>query len=265
MDLPADSSTSEQPEMTAADWAMLAVALTLPTLVTWVYFVALADVPSAVQQGAYGLGKIVQFALPVIWVWFIGSRWKGRWPSLRPSVAPSLPPSPGPWYQHVLLGLAFGLALMVAMAGLYYFALKPAGLFTGPMKEVQDKVASFGIHSVASYIALAAFYSLAHSLLEEYYWRWFVFHHCCRNLTPAAAIGLSSVGFAAHHVLLLGTYFRYDSPLTWLFATAIVIGGVFWAWLYRRSGSLLGPWLSHALVDAAIFVIGWDLVRLSLS
>ena len=27
-----------------------------------------------------------------------------------------------------------------------------------------------------------------------------------------------------------------------------------WAWLYHRSGSLLGPWLGHALVDAAIFV-----------
>jgi hypothetical protein len=30
--------------------------------------------------------------------------------------------------------------------------------------------------------------------------------------------------------------------------------------LYRRSGSLYGPWLSHLLVDAAIFWIGYDLV-----
>jgi hypothetical protein len=32
-------------------------------------------------------------------------------------------------------------------------------------------------------------------------------------------------------------------------------------WLYRRSGSLLGPWLGHLLVDALIFTVGWDLVR----
>ena len=27
-----------------------------------------------------------------------------------------------------------------------------------------------------------------------------------------------------------------------------------------ESGSLLGPWLSHCLIDAAIFLIGYDLV-----
>ena len=30
--------------------------------------------------------------------------------------------------------------------------------------------------------------------------------------------------------------------------------GAAWAWIYHRSGSLLGPWLSHLLIDAGIFV-----------
>jgi membrane protease YdiL (CAAX protease family) len=249
------SLTAELPA-TRADRVMLAIALTLPTLVTWLYFVALADQPTAVQQWAYGVGKVVQFALPVLWVWCV----VGRGLPERRSAPAQVPPGRRD-LLNVGLGLAFGLAVMGAMAGLYYFCLKPAGLFDGPMLAVREKVASFGVHSAASYMALAAFYSLGHSLLEEYYWRWFVFGHCCRSLKPATAVLLSSVGFAAHHVLVLGTYFGYGSPLTWLFTAGIVIGGAFWAWLYRRSGSLVGPWLSHALVDAAIFVIGWDLVR----
>ena len=60
--------------------------------------------------------------------------------------------------------------------------------------------------------------------------------------------------------LILGTYFGWTSPATWLFSLAIAIGGAAWAWLYHRSGSLVGPWLSHLLVDAAIFVIGYHLV-----
>ena len=240
------SLTAELPP-TRADRVMLAIALVLPMVVTWLYFVALANQPTAVQQWAYGVGKVVQFALPVLWVWLA----LGRKPRLgRPSL------------RGVGIGLMFGLAVMGAMAGLYYGGLKPAGVFDGPTEEVRQKVASFGIHSAATYIALATFYSLAHSLLEEYYWRWFVFGHCCRGLKLPTAIGLSSVGFAAHHVLVVGTYFGYDSPLTWLFTAGIAIGGAVWAWLYRRSGSLVGPWLSHALVDATIFVIGWDLVRL---
>jgi membrane protease YdiL (CAAX protease family) len=65
----------------------------------------------------------------------------------------------------------------------------------------------------------------------------------------------------AHHVLVLGKYFGFDSPATWLFSSCVAVGGAVWAWLYNRTGSLLGPWLSHLLVDAAIFAIGFDLVR----
>jgi hypothetical protein len=41
----------------------------------------------------------------------------------------------------------------------------------------------------------------------------------------------------------------------------VAAGGAFWAWLYQRSGSLVGPWLGHLLADAAIFTVGWQLVR----
>jgi membrane protease YdiL (CAAX protease family) len=44
-------------------------------------------------------------------------------------------------------------------------------------------------------------------------------------------------------------------------SASVAVGGALWAWLYRRSGSLLGPWLSHMLVDAALMAAGWDMVR----
>ncbi len=235
-----------QESSTAAQRAILALALVLPTLVTWLYFVALDGQPPAVQQGAYATGKTIQFVLPVVWVCLIlRQRPRFVWPQA--------------W--GLLAGLVFGLAVMGAMVALYYGLLKPQGLFDKPAEEVREKVASFGVKTLAAYIGLSLFYSLVHSLLEEYYWRWFVFGHACRNLALPAAIAVSSVGFSAHHVLVLAKYFGYGSPLTWLFTAAIVVGGTFWAWLYRRTGSLAGPWLSHALVDATIFVIGWDLIR----
>jgi membrane protease YdiL (CAAX protease family) len=74
-------------------------------------------------------------------------------------------------------------------------------------------------------------------------------------------VAISSLGFMAHHVLVLGKYFGFSSPATWLFSVCVAVGGAVWAWLYERTESLLGPWLSHLLVDAAIFAIGYDLVR----
>jgi membrane protease YdiL (CAAX protease family) len=45
---------------------------------------------------------------------------------------------------------------------------------------------------------------------------------------------------------------------------AVALGGGFWAWLYERTGSIFGPWLSHLLIDAGIFWIGYDLIRQSM-
>ena len=72
---------------------------------------------------------------------------------------------------------------------------------------------------------------------------------------------VSSLGFMAHHVILLATFLGWDSPLAYLFALAVAIGGAVWAWIYSWSGALLGIWLSHMLIDAAVFLIGYDLVR----
>ena len=51
-----------------ADALAVLVALVLPLMLVLVYFVILVPYPPALQQTAYVLGKIVQFALPVVWV-----------------------------------------------------------------------------------------------------------------------------------------------------------------------------------------------------
>lgn len=239
-----DESSPAAP-ISAAERAILIVALLLPTAVTWLYFVALDGAPAAVQQTAYSIGKSVQFALPVVWVYWIRREALGNWK---------------PNGRGLIVGAAFGLIVAAGMFALYWGWLKPTGEFDAPAAEVREKVRSFGVTSVFAFLALALFYSAIHSLLEEYYWRWFVFGRLDRWLWPAAAIGISGVAFAAHHVLVLQKYFGWDSPLTWLFAAAVAIGGAAWAGLYRYSGSLYAPWLSHAIVDAAIFAVGYDLV-----
>jgi membrane protease YdiL (CAAX protease family) len=231
-----------------ADQAVIAVAIVLPTLVTWLYFEAFASSPAATKV-AFGIGKTVQFALPLVWVLFIQrQRLRLTWPKR----------------DGLLLGAAFGLAVGAAMLTLYYFVLGPRGFFTGPAEEVRQKVAEFGVKTVASFAVMGLFYSLAHSLLEEYYWRWFVFGQLRRQIPLWPAIAISSIGFTLHHVLVLARYFGWNSPATWLFVAGIAIGGAAWAWLYNRTQSLYGPWISHLIVDAAIFWIGYDLVRESL-
>jgi membrane protease YdiL (CAAX protease family) len=158
------------------------------------------------------------------------------------------------------VGIAFGLVVAVGMQAIYSAVPQ---VFDAPGAEVRKKVQSFGISSPAAYVLFAVFVSAIHSLLEEYYWRWFVFGQLARGCRLPIAIAVSSVAFAAHHVLVLGLYFGYAGPtwlLTWLFSLAVAIGGAFWAWLYRASDSLAASWLSHVCIDAAIFVIGYKMI-----
>jgi membrane protease YdiL (CAAX protease family) len=230
----------------AAESSALVFALVFPTVLTWVYFIALADSDPSLQKGAYGIGKVIQFAFPLVFVLLVRKE-RLQFRGLETS--------------GLVLAIGFGLLVSGSMLIFYHFWLKPAGFFAGEVtEEVRGKLKSFGVDSLAAYAVVAVFYSLVHSLLEEYYWRWFVFGRL-RNLTPlSAAIAISSVGFAAHHVLVLAKYFGWGSPATWLFSAGVAVGGVVWAIVYQRSKSLLGPWLSHLLVDAAIFAIGWDLM-----
>ena len=162
-----------QTSNTKSQAAAVVFALSFPTLLTWLYFIALADQSASVQQTVYGFGKLVQFGFPIAWV-LAWQRQRPRWPDK---------PTAGLWS-----GLLFGLIIAGTALGLYHGWMKPAGWFDAAMEAVRLKVTSAGITSRGKYIALGVFYSAAHSLMEEYYWRWFVFGRTRRLLPLDAAI-----------------------------------------------------------------------------
>lgn len=238
---------SSQPRRAASrELAVLAVALVLPSIVTWVYFFQADEAPPLLQWIVFPAVKAVQFLLPIAWMSFVL-----RQPiNLRPRTA-----------AGVGTGVCFGAVVAVAIFALYFGLLRNTAWLARASEPIRDKIAGFEIDSASKYVALGLFYSLCHSFLEEYYWRWFVFGRFTRHVGVPAAIAISSVGFMAHHVLVLSAYFGLWSVATWLFSISVAVGGAVWAWLYQRSGSLIGPWLSHLLVDAAIFTVGFDLAR----
>jgi len=214
-------------------------ALIFPLILTLNYFVILANAPPAIQQAAYSIGKIIQFALPILWVGLVCK--EHVW--LRPINR-----------RGLIEGTLFGIAVFAVMLALYWFWLRLSGGALAPgspaCQEILDKIEGLGLGKV-SFILLGVFYAVIHSGLEQYYWRWFVF----KKLSCSAIV--SSLGFTAHHVILVGTFFGFDSPYCWLASLGVWIGGWYWCWLYRRSDSIWGAWIGHGIVDAAIFTIGF--------
>ena len=53
------------------DLVVLWFAIVFPSVMTYVYFNLLADSAAALQQTSFGVGKVLQFGLPVVWVWSV--------------------------------------------------------------------------------------------------------------------------------------------------------------------------------------------------
>jgi len=240
-----ETTTSAQSRLAHRyDLIAVVLAMVFPSLATWLYFVALAGHES--MQLVYSAVKILQFAFPLLWI----AGFHKRWPKLD-----------APRARGLVEGLAFGLVVAASMLLLYQWFSLNSSVFASGVEQVRAKVTEMGINTPWRFAGLALFYSLLHSLLEEYYWRWYVFGELRRWTGDWIAIGLSSLGFMAHHVIVLGIYFGDAWWLTAMLSLSVAIGGAVWAWLYRRSGNLAGPWLSHALVDAAIMLIGYQMIR----
>ena len=158
------------------------------------------------------------------------------------------------------IGIGFGI-----ITGLLIIKLPELSIFNESLLEVkesiQQKTEKFGINSAGSFIAMGLFYSLIHSFLEEYYWRGFVYKQLQKVTEIKWANALSSLGFMAHHIVILGVLLGWSNPLTYLISICIGLMGSFWAWHYSHSKSLLGPWLSHMIEDAAIFYLGYQLIQ----
>lgn len=231
----------------ALRWAGIAFAIAFPSIITWGYFVAAARYSTGTQQTIYLIVKVIQFGFPAVWTALV----------LRESHRTSRPTPSG-----LMLGLVFGAAISGLGGAVFNWFLYDLPVFDSAAALMQQKVAGFGINSAPKYFLLAAFYSLVHSLLEEYYWRWFVFRQLQRVIPLWAAILVSAIGFTLHHIVVLAIYFRSAPLLAAFCAVGVSVGGCFWAWLYQRDDSIFETWPSHALVDLGLFLgIGYPLLR----
>ena len=225
--------------------AVLAFASVFPFMAAWLYLIVLAGYESGVVQAAYGAAKVLQFALPVVWVGLV----------CRQSVRLPMAKTAG-----VMSGLLLGVTVLAGMLLMYFMWLKPEQYLAHFAPTIRAKANAFGMGNKSAFIVGAVLLSLLHALLEEYYWRWFVFGGLRRYMPVAPAVAISALAFTAHHVILLASFFGGLTLPAVCFSLCVAVGGAAWAVIYHRSGSLLGPWLSHAMIDAGIFVVGYDIL-----
>jgi uncharacterized protein len=245
----ATEGNMQTPNSTIRDALAILFASFFPLGMSLLYFIVIGDASDGdddnwVFTAAFAGGKLVQFLFPIAYLaWFERDRIRIAAPTRR-----GMP-----------LAIGFALAVDVAMYLLYFTLVQdvPAVREITPDK-IHAKVQQFHADSPMRFVVMAVVISILHSLLEEYYWRWFLFGRMRLHLPMWTAILLSGIGFMLHHIVILGVFFPgHFWVLALPLAACVGVGGGVWAWLYERCGSLYAPWLSHCLIDAAIMGIGY--------
>ena len=213
----------------------------LPAAGSVFYFVLLRGGP--VARVVYVGVKLFTLVWPLLALRLILRR---PWPRLglrEPALVRSLP-------LGLLTGLAIGGVMLVGMA-------TPVGsVIESGAAAIRAKASALGV--LGWYWAFSLVLSLFHSLLEEYYWRWFVFGKLREVVSLPLAHLLAAASFAAHHVVVMSQYFGW--PWALVLGFFVGVGGALWSGLYQRQGTLAGVWLSHLIVDLFIMAIGYRLI-----
>jgi membrane protease YdiL (CAAX protease family) len=219
--------------------ALLALLLLVPASSVGAVM-ALIIAPGMIGQAVLFLTKIWMLVLPLVWlVW--GDREKIKIPK--------------PGYRELFAGAIVGSLMFAIVLGAY-------GLFGKSWinsAEVRSKAQQVGIVTPLIFLTGSVYWTLINSLLEEYVWRWFVFRKC-ETLAPGmAAVILSAFCFTLHHVIELSVYFS-DWRIVGLGSLAVFSAGAIWSGCYLVYRSIWSCYVSHAMADWAIALVGWHLL-----
>ena len=217
---------------------MVALAPSLGTLAALWWW------PGSLGGLVYGFGKLILYGVPAMVAWRTVSRGQ---------IAQGL--GAGFSRSSVVWGLGSGLVIGGLILALWF------GFLRGKLNAaaLQEVVEANGLADPLRYWLMAIWMSVGNAFLEEFAFRWFVDSRLQKLGLPVGLIlPISALIFTAHHVLVLLAYFSVSETV--IFSAGVFMGGLLWSWIRLREGSLVPGWISHLLVDVAVFVVGASLL-----
>lgn len=149
----------------------------------------------------------------------------------------------------LLLGRVCFVSVLVS-----YFLLRNWIDFESIMSQLQttSKV------NAGNYLLVGLYITFINSLLEELFFRGFLFLNIYQSGRKALAYAYSSVLFALYHLSIFKTWF--DPIIMLLALLGLIAAGLLFDYLNVRKQSVYSSWIVHAMADAAIILIGCNYI-----
>ena len=155
--------------------------------------------------------------------------------------------------RDVLTALALGAALYALILG-GYFVVRRWFDFSG----IADSLSQNAGVTRENFLFVSLYISFINSLLEEFFFRGFVFSNLKTLTNRGFAHGFSALAFSAYHVAMMAGWF--SPALFALVLAGLAAGGVIFNLLNEKNGSICTSWLVHMFANFAINTIGFLLL-----
>lgn len=146
------------------------------------------------------------------------------------------------------LGIGAFLVLLVA-----YFFLQGQINLDKIMVELKENVNV----TKSTFVFIAFYITFINSLMEEFFFRGFIFMNLFEKGDKTAAYIFSALLFSLYHIAMFKTWF--NPLITALALLGLFVTGLIFNWLSVKSKNFINPWIVHIFGDAAIMVIGFKM------
>lgn len=153
-----------------------------------------------------------------------------------------------------LTALGLGLGIYALILG-GYFALGNVFDFS----QIAGSLTENAGVTKDNFLFVSLYISFINSLLEEFFFRGFLFRNIKDPAKPGYAYGISALLFAAYHIAMMIGWFSFG--LNALVLLGLTAGGLIFNWLNEKLGCIYGSWLTHMFANFAINTIGFILLN----
>ena len=150
--------------------------------------------------------------------------------------------------------LILGIGIFVLILG-GYFLLSAFMDFSGIVGALSENA---GVRK-GNFLFVAVYISFINSLLEEFFFRGFLFLNLKKQMRRLHAYLISSLAFSVYHVAMMIGWF--DLWLFLLILAGLMVGGMIFNYLDEDQGNIYTSWFTHMFANFAINTIGFILMK----
>lgn len=160
--------------------------------------------------------------------------------------------------RSLLLSVLIGFTSFVTIVTAFFLLKEELSL-----NSIARQIAEGNVLTPEIIIVVGFYIILFNSLLEEIFFRGFIFLNLYELKHKKMAYLYSAILFGIYHIGIFKTWFNNEVIALSLFGL-IGIGLVF-GWLNTHNHNILNSWIAHALADLAIMLIGlsmfWNIIN----